>query len=327
MNIYDIASKAGVSIATVSRVLNNSQKVSSESRERIFKIMEAEGYVPNAFARGLGLNTMKMVGVMCTDVADPFYAGAVGNIERLLRENGLDTVLCCTGNELSRKKQALKELVNRRVDAVILIGSAFREKQDNSHIKEAAKSIPVEIINGNILLPGVYCVYCDERKAAKRTVFSFYKSGCKNIVYLYDAETYSGLEKLGGYKDGCHELALCEHCFKIEKTVKAAEQAITAASDSGIKIDAVMASEDLLAAGAQNALKRLKIKTAVVGFNNSIIAECASPSLTSIDNMCLNMCETAVKNLMNLANGVSVPQETVVSAQIEQRESFKTDKW
>lgn len=325
INIYDIANKAGVSIATVSRVLNNSDRVSEKTKKRIEEIMQKEGYVPNAFARGLGLNSMKMVGVMCTDVTDSFYALAVGHIEKLLRENGLDTVLCCTGNNLSDKKKAISELVNRKVDAIILIGSAFREKTDNSHIRRAAKSVPVEIINGNISLPGVYCIYCDERKATESTVKMLNIKGASNIVYIYDTDTYSGLEKCGGYRDGCKKLGLTERFIKTEKSFETVENTIISLIKEHPETDAVIASEDILAAAAQKALIKNGKNIPVIGFNNSVIAQCATPSLTSIDNMCLTMCETAVKNLTDLSLGKSVPKQTVISAKIEFRESFKED--
>ena len=74
MTIYDISEKAGVSIATVSRVLNGSPNVSDKTREKVLDIMERYGYTPNAFARGLGLNTMRTIGIMCADSSDPYLS-------------------------------------------------------------------------------------------------------------------------------------------------------------------------------------------------------------------------------------------------------------
>lgn len=88
MTIYDISEKAGVSIATVSRVLNGSPNVSDKTREKVLDIMERYGYTPNAFARGLGLNTMRTIGIMCADSSDPYLAKAVYYIEQKLRLNG-----------------------------------------------------------------------------------------------------------------------------------------------------------------------------------------------------------------------------------------------
>ena len=88
MTIYDISEKAGVSIATVSRVLNGSSSVSEKTRRKVLDIIEQCGYTPNAFARGLGLNTMKTIGILCADSSDIHLAKAVYHIERMLLRAG-----------------------------------------------------------------------------------------------------------------------------------------------------------------------------------------------------------------------------------------------
>lgn len=82
MNIYDIAELSGVSIATVSRVVNDSPKVSEKTKMKVRAVMEANNYTPNVFARGLGLNSMKTVGIVCPDVSDDYMAGSVAYLEK-----------------------------------------------------------------------------------------------------------------------------------------------------------------------------------------------------------------------------------------------------
>lgn len=86
MNIYDISQKAGVSIATVSRVLNGSDKVSDKTRKKVLAVMEENSYTPNAFARSLGLNSMHTVGILCSDSSDVYQAQAIYYLERELRK-------------------------------------------------------------------------------------------------------------------------------------------------------------------------------------------------------------------------------------------------
>ena len=97
MNIYDISRRAGVSIATVSRVLNNSPHVSENTRKKVMAVIEGCGYVPNAFARGLGLNSMQTIGLLCPDASDPYLAQALAFLERAFRSQGYDCLLTCTG--------------------------------------------------------------------------------------------------------------------------------------------------------------------------------------------------------------------------------------
>ena len=107
ITIYDISEEAGVSIATVSRVLNDSPKVSRKTKERVLDIIQASGYEPNAFARGLGTGSMKTIGILCADVADIYLANAVSYLERELRKEGFQTVLNCTGYSYEAKKDGV----------------------------------------------------------------------------------------------------------------------------------------------------------------------------------------------------------------------------
>ncbi len=319
MNIYDVARLSGVSIATVSRVINNSSKVNPATAERVKKVMKAGAYVPNAFARGLGLNTMRMVGVLCTDVTDPFYAGAVGRVEALLRDNGKDTVLACTGNSLANKKKCLGEMVRRKVDAVVLIGSAFKEEKDNSHIVEAAKKLPVVIINGWIDLENVFCVVCAERDASRSLTRELIASGCRAPLFLHGASTYSGNEKLRGFTEGCGEVK--GTVLRVERDVESARESIEK-QFAASPFDCVIASEDQLAAAALKALENLNVKMPVTGFNNSSLCLCTTPTLTSVDNMSESMCRCAVRLLCDLDEGNRPPAKTVLSARLVRRESF-----
>lgn len=148
MTIYDISEKAGVSIATVSRVLNGACNVSAQTRQKVLSVIEACGYTPNAFARGLGLNSMNTIGILCADSSDLYQANAVYHIERELRQNNYNCILCCTGYGLEDKQKYLNLLVNKKVDSVILVGSAFIADNDaeNDYIREAAKEIPVLLL-------------------------------------------------------------------------------------------------------------------------------------------------------------------------------------
>lgn len=328
MNIYDIAQRSGVSIATVSRVMNGSPNVSAATREKVMAVIQEEEYIPNAFARGLNLNSMKIIGILCTDIADTFYAKAVSLVEGLLRQNGFDALLCCTGNDLEDKKKYLELLLAKRVDAVILIGSAFKENVDNSHIENAARQVPVIIINGLVELPGTYCVTCDEQAAVAQNVALLNRQGYRDILYLYDILTYSGCSKLNGYRDGLTQCGIAVNeslIVQVPKSIEQVKRRVLTLFDSGISFHAVMASEDLLAIGAIKALQKLNLTMPVIGFNNSILSESCSPSLTSVDNMLDTLCPAAISMLTGILDGKSVPQKMVISATLVQRDTFQAN--
>lgn len=123
MNIYDIAELSGVSIATVSRVVNDSPKVSEKTKMKVRAVMEVNNYTPNVFARGLGLNSMKTVGIVCPDVSDDYMAGSVAYLEKRLRSYGYDCILYCSGYEYEDKAAAVHLILQKRIDALFLYDS------------------------------------------------------------------------------------------------------------------------------------------------------------------------------------------------------------
>lgn len=326
VNIYDIAAKSGVSIATVSRVLNDSPHVRPQTREKVLAVIRQEEYAPNAFARGLGLGSMGMVGVLCTDVRDPFYAAAVGYVEEQLRAQGMHAILRCTGSRLEDKNQALEAVVRENVDAVILIGSAFQEDTDNRHIAAAAMRLPVIIINGYVPLPGVYCITCDERQAVRSLVEGLFRRQIRHILFLHDAMTYSCQQKIAGYRDGC---AACgapaqEQCIvAVERRMDAVNECIKRLLVQRVTFDAVIGSEDILAVAAQKALQRIGINMPVIGFNNSVLAQCCTPELTSVDNALETMCAAALQTLRGLLDKKEVDPHVVIPARLVERDSFR----
>lgn len=325
MTIYDIAEKAGVSVATVSRVLNNSDKVRPKTRQKILDIMEQEGYTPNIFARGLGLNSIKMIGIMCTDVSDLYYATAVSFLERELRHQGFNSILSCTGSRLEDKKQSMAILLEKHVDAVILVGSAFKESTDNSHIRAAAASAPVIAINSHIELPGVYCYLCAEDEITAQATRSLFEAGCNQPVFAYDGNSYSTALKKEGFLRAHTQSCRPLHPQQLLRTTRdfaCIEQDFTALAAAGFMPDAVIASTDLLAIGLQKALAKAGRTLPIIGFDNSILASCATPSLSSIDNRLENICLSAVAGLVSLFEGTAPPPQTYFQGQLVVRESF-----
>ena len=330
MNIYDIANKAGVSIATVSRIINKKGNVSPKTQERVLKVIAEMGYTPNAFARALGLDSIKMVGVLCSDVSDKHYAKAVSIIERELRAKEYDSILACTGNALEDKKKAIDVLLSKRVDALILVGSIFQEKDDNSHIKKAAERLPIIIINGEYDFINTYSVSCDEKDVVKQCVLSLARSGHKDILYMYDVESFSGLNKIAGFKEGISEAGLLlspQNIIKCERTLEASKKAVNSALERGLRFSAVLTSEDVLAVGAMKAFSHKGIKVpedvAVVGFNNSVLAECTTPSLSSIDNRIEQLCTAAVKTMLDVFEGKQIKKKQIYEGLLVYRESFE----
>lgn len=330
MNIYDVSQKAGVSIATVSRVINGNPNVSEKTKQKVLDVMKEIGYTPNVFARGLGLNTMKTIGIMCSDSSDTFLANAVYYLEQNLRKNGYDSFLCCTGYELHTKQKYLKLLLSKRVDAIVMVGSSFMEsnKKDNAYIIEAAEEVPLMMINGYLNHPRVYCTLCDDHQAVYDTVSKLINKGRKRILYLYNSKSYSGLQKLSGYKAAitAHELPLEDNLMQLcPNNLEATKELLSNLAKAGVHYDAVVTAEDLLAIGAIKFIKESGLKIPddcnVVGYNNSLLAACCDPALTSIDNHVETLCISTINSLMRILSGSDVPNKTTISNDLIVRET------
>ena len=114
LTIYDISKKAGVSIATVSRVLNGSDNVRPSTRKKVMDVIEKYDYTPNAFARGMGLHTMHTIGILCADSSDLFLAKAVYYLEQELQASGYESLLCCTGYNPDVRKNYVNLILSIR---------------------------------------------------------------------------------------------------------------------------------------------------------------------------------------------------------------------
>lgn len=330
MNIYDVSEKAGVSIATVSRVINGNSNVSEKTKQKVLTVMEEMGYTPNIFARGLGLNSMKTIGIMCADSSDPFIANAVYYIEQELRKNGYASFLCCTGYELKNKQKCLELLLSKRIDAVILVGSVFLEavKKDNSYIFHAAERVPVMLINGYLNKPNIYCSLCDDYQAVYDAVSFLFNKGRKNILFLYTFKSYSGLQKINGFRAAMaqNKMIFDENYIKCcPKSIVAAKDLLNQFADSGHPFDAIITSEDILAVAAIKFAKEkgliLPKDLSIIGYNNSILADCCDPELTSIDNHVETLSITTVTSLMRVLNGQTVPNKTTISNDLVERKT------
>lgn len=322
MNIYDIAKLAGVSIATVSRVVNGSPRVSEKTRQKVLSVMEENNYTPNVFARGLGLDSMQIIGIICPDVADAYMARAVSFLERRLKEYGYDCILYCSGHEQQKKEEAVDLIMKKRIDALILVGSTYTGYGDDDsssveYIRRAAEKVPVFLINGKISGENIYSVYNRDEEAVYDAVSRLIRSGRKRILFLTDSRSYSVSQKMEGYERALRENGLPvlgELKLLTENRIHQVRDILLARHT--LEYDSVLATDDALAVGAVKCAnaKGLKIpeELSVIGYNNSEYSVCCEPELTTIDNTSEKLCNITIDNIMKLLKGADVPAEVPV---------------
>lgn len=303
MNIYEIADLAGVSIATVSRVINDSSLVSEKTKLHVRQVMKENGYTPNIFARGLGLNSMKTIGLVCPDVADNYMARAVAYLERDLREYGYGCILCCSGYADEDRQIAVNTVLQKRIDALIIIGSSYADDDPDAervdYIREAARQVPVFLINGYVRGENISCALCNDYEATYTTVSELLQSGRKSVLFLSDSYSSSANQKRRGYEDALRDAGLPvrkDQELFVQNQIDAARDLLL--SIPSLDADSVFATEDGLAAGALKYAKRRGLLVpedlSIVGYNNSELAVCCSPELSSIDSRLDRLCRIVI---------------------------------
>ena len=330
MTIYDISEKAGVSIATVSRVLNGSSNVSEKTKKKVLDVIRQYEYTPNAFARGLGLNTMKTIGIMCADSSDLYLAKAIYYIEQLLRANDYGSILCCTGYELETKAASMNLLITKKVDGIILVGSNFiyEREADNQYVTDAAAQVPVMLLNAALDVPNVYSVVSDDFTSMYEATLQMIRAGVKDIVYFYNSTSYSGKKKLAGYRAAMEEKklpggSLMQFYSGSHEDIPAMVEQLKKLHRRGVSFHGVIASDDTLALAALKYARESGLQVprdlSVLGYNNSMLAMCCDPELTSIDNKLETLCQHLTTTLMGVLGGNEMPKKTIFSGEIIKR--------
>ncbi|NBJ92001.1 LacI family transcriptional regulator [bacterium 1xD42-62] len=326
MNIYDIAKLADVSIATVSRVVNDSSKVNDKTKEKVLRVMEENHYTPNVFARGLGLNSMKTVGLVCPDVSDNYMAKAVAYLEKNLRGYGYDCILYCSGYDEEDKRQAVELILQKRIDALVLIGSNYAGGRDEetSYINEVAGQIPVFMINGYIEGENIYCTLADDYQAVYDATEELIFAGKRRILFLSNSESFSAMQKRKGYEDAHknHGLPVLEELrLYTENSIHGTRDRLLLCRN--LVFDSVIATEDGMAVGALKYARARGISVpgeiSVVGYNNSELSISCEPELTTVDARGEILCKSAIDSMMSLLGGEKIRQKTMIKCHLIKR--------
>jgi len=335
MNIYDIADKCGVSIATVSRVLNNNPNVSAATRARILAVMEEANYTPSALARSLGsgaeaaataASAAQAVGILCADIRDPYYAEMLATLEEQLRQRNLPILLRTIGNTPAEEQQGLTDMLKSNVTAIFCVGPMRFEEAGASPIAAAAKQVPVILLDGYVSAEGVYCVTCDHRGAVAELVELLMRRQRRRILFLYGRLDHSCQEKIEGYKAALEAAGIpfdSALLLQVDNRLEDVNTCIKNLLVKRVTFDAVIGAEDILALGAQKALQRTGLNMPVIGFNNSLTARCANPELTSVDCNTDAMCSHALALLDALLTDGKPDRHIILPTKLVERDTFR----
>jgi LacI family transcriptional regulator len=328
VTIYDIAEMAGVSGSTVSRVINNKPGIKAATREKVQKLLKEYNYTPDENARGLVNKATKLIGILIPDIRNNHHSDLAYVVEKKLREAGYCSIILNAGYEPKMMVESIQILEQRKVDGVLLVGSAFQNDIVEKELTQRMCNTPIVLANGYLDLSNVYGILINEKSGIKQCVELLYTKGKKNIAFMASLGTPSNYQKLDGYEEGMAKYNLSQQKVILEVSGTEKEAGYIGAKkllDQYPNVDSVICTEDLMAVGVIRYLNELNIKIpeqiAVIGVNNSIYGEICFPSITTLDNKMSETGLMAAQILIDSLNGLDKPHKIMLFCTIIERES------
>lgn len=315
ISMVDIARLSGVSIATVSRVLNKNGRYSKETEERVLKVIREHNYKVNINAKGLRTKRTQTIGVIVPDITNEFFSQIVRAIERYVVPEGY-TVFVCDSNENEEAEDVhISSLVSKGVDGIIYIST----RGDVKKIYENYK-IPVVYIDRRPENAGTL-VISDNEMGGFLATQELIQKGCRHILMVKDTKPYSTVRhRYKGYVGALEKYGIPldpELVVETEVSYAAARQATKEALLAHPEIDGVFCNNDMMALGALHAIREAKRKVPrdikLVGFDGISLTEICDPPMTTIRQ---NTDEFGKKSVEILLRRIHKKQETKVHDEV-----------
>lgn len=310
--IVDVAKAAGVSVATVSRVVNGNYPVKTETKEKVKLAISRLNYVPNVQARELNTRKSSTVGVVVPGLYNMFFAEVIDGIEDAVRQEGFSFLLSCAKNDPVQEMQAINALVARNVSGIIVI-SPNTKNISESFYEELVKRVPLVFINGYHRIKGVSYVGNDEQLGSKTALD--YLSGLKHtdILFVRGANSDSYDIKEETYRDFMDAQGRLDEDYILNigegngvETVETTMEALLLKLPQ-LKPTAVFCCNDLMALGALNACKRLGLSVprdiSIMGYDNISLSRLVDPKITTMDQNMFQLGDSAARLLIENIHG------------------------
>jgi DNA-binding LacI/PurR family transcriptional regulator len=315
----DVAARAGVSRALVSLVMRGSPKVSAARRSAVLAAADELGYSPHAMARSLASRTSHVLGVMVSDLHNPFWAEVVDGLDLYARGEGFELVINTGGREPARERQALASLASFRPAGIALLGPVV----PSSSIDAASREGPLVLVSRSSRSSTVDTVNDDGKIGSALAVDHLVSLGHREIVHIDGGNGSQSAPRRTGYRLAMERHGLEPRVARGEYTESAGAAAIRALT---APFTAVIAANDLNAVGALSALAELGLRVpedvSVVGYDNTWLAALRHIGLTTIDQPRHDMGRLAAEALIARVRGTtSKPGRLVVRPSLVVRTS------
>lgn len=323
-SIRDVAKIAGVSAATVSRVINGTANVDEQKVKRVYDAIKKTGFVPNEVARSLFKKSAKILGLIIPSITNPFFTELADSVEQAADEIGFRIVYYNTDNNLKKEKNALSMLKAMNADGVIITSNNAKLKDvvDNMNMKVVMIDRMMSDDSSNMLVASDH--YYGGRLAAGHLI----DCGCKNIVCVRGKQTISSArDRYRGYRDVCVENGLKLHKIESQYGFTFDDNLVDDILKECPLVDGVFACNDMVALQIYKQFYNRGIdipdKVMLIGFDDVMLSKLVTPELTTISQPIGQMGRTAVKMLTDNKSFDSSQKTVVFKPELKVRETTR----
>lgn len=298
--IYEVSKLAGVSLATVSRVMNKNARVSDKTKQKVLDAMQELGYRPNATARSLASNRSDSIGILVSELHGPFFGEMMAGIEAELRAAGKHVIITTGHSEEDKEKDGIEFLMGRNCDAII----AHVEAVSDEYLVEISKGkTPIYLMSRFVDELNDKCISLDNELGGYLATKSMIDAGHTDIAYIAGPQFKADASnRLLGHKRALAEqgIEFNEDLFYIgDFSEIGGSEGLKYFIDKNFQFSALVCANDEMASGAMKYAREhgynLPEDLSVIGFDNVIFANYLYPTLTTIDNPVNDMGHMAAK--------------------------------
>ncbi|SFJ88409.1 LacI family DNA-binding transcriptional regulator [Thermoflavimicrobium dichotomicum] len=322
--IYDVAREAGVSIATVSKVINNTGRISEKTRQKVLKVMKQLDYQPSILASALTGKHTYTIGLLIPDIANPFFAELSRRVEDRGQELGFSVVMCSTDNDPDKTVRYITLLKQKSVDGIIL-ASSFENHQVLKGLLE--ENFPIALISQEIPSLAIDSVTVDDFLGGYQVTEYLLQLGHQKIAIVAE-KAPSNQKRMDGYRKAIADanVEMKENYMAItQATVEGGYHCANQLFDLPEPPTAIFACNDLIAIGVIKAARERNLKIpndlSVVGFDNTFMAEMVDPPLSSVQQPICEMSRQVVDLLVKKIQGEKSRKRVVLLPELVVRKS------
>jgi len=318
----DIAEKAGVTVTTVSRVINNRGYIAEETRNKVFQVMEELNYRPNAVARSLSRKKSNVLGVILPTVKHPFFCSLLSYLEEFAYQQDYKIMLCNSRMEAEKEKDYFNMLRAQQVDGIFLA----------SHTLDIAAEMKIDlpVITFDREIEGLPYICGDNIKGGKLAAEHLLARGAKKLAYIGGSLKLNLLsnQRYQAFKEkvGAAGFSIKNYQCQLDSFDRREYQQLAARIFSEDKeIDGIFAGSDLIAAAVIKEAKKFGIKVPddlkIIGYDDLELARLYNPEITTIKQPTAEIAREAVEQLLKAINGEEINKKNILDVELIVRES------